>query len=127
VAAALDVAALKATLQVEAALQAAVSMHEVGGGVEVAATAATARRSRLRLLETAGGGVEAAALAATARARGGGCSRRQAAASRGWCSRRPRARARAPELAGLEAVVHEAAARGPACVMQGLWPFGNLM
>ena len=108
-AAALDVAALKATVQVEAALQAAVSMHEVGGGVEVAATAATAR------------------------ARGCGCSRRQAAASRRRRSRRLRAleaaaletagggiegvvlatTARALELAGLEAVVHEAAA--PAC------------
>ena len=107
-AAALDVAALKATVQGEAALQAAVSVHEVGGGVEVAATAATAR------------------------ARGCGCSRRQAAASRRRRSRRLRAleaaaardgrrrhrgggarddRARAPELAGLEAMVHEAAAR----------------
>ena len=36
-AAALDVAALKATVQGEAALQAAVSVHEVGGGVEAAA------------------------------------------------------------------------------------------
>ena len=51
--------------------------------------------------------------AVTARSGGGARSRRQAAASRGLCSRRPRALEY--ELAGLEAVVHEAAA--PACVM----------